>query len=89
MGTLDYYINDTSLPAILARMIACDGLLFRVFTSSLDLRRSLAALGHSVPKFVVVVRDQVVKYEQQLREEVIRSIHISKTKGEYFSLTFD
>ena len=43
--TLDYYINDASLPAVLARMTACDGLSFNVFTTSLDLRRSLGALG--------------------------------------------
>ena len=87
--TLDYYINDASLSAVLARMTACDGLSFNVFTTSPDLRRSLGALGHSLHKCVVVVSDQVVKYGQQLREEVKRSIHISKSKGEYFSLTFD
>ena len=47
--TLDYYINDTCLPAVFARMTACDGLSFNVFTTSLDLRRSLGALGHSIP----------------------------------------
>ena len=87
--TLDYYINDTSLPAILARMTACDGLSFNVFTTSLDIRRSISALGHSIPESVSGVRDQVVKYGQQLREEVKRSIHISKSKGAYFSLTLD
>ena len=87
--TLDYYINDTSLPAVLARMTACDGLSFNIFTTSLDLRRSLGALGHSIPKSVAGVRDQVVKYGQQFREAIKRSIHISKSKGEYFSLTFD
>ena len=89
MRTLDYYINDTSLPAVLARMTACDGLSFNVFKTSLDLRRSLGALGHSIPKSVVGVRDQAVKNGQQRREAVKRSIHISKSKGEYFSLTFD
>ena len=68
--TLDYYINDTSLPAVLARMTAFDGLSFNVFTTSPDLRKSLGALGHSLPKSVVVVSDQVVKYGQQLSEEV-------------------
>ncbi|KAI6650007.1 hypothetical protein LOD99_6222 [Oopsacas minuta] len=79
--TLDYYINDTSLPAILARMTACDGPSFNVFTTSLDIRRSISALGHSIPKSVSGVRDQIVKYGQQLREEVKRSIHIPKSKG--------
>ena len=58
--TLDYYINDASLPAILAGMTACDGLSFNVFTTSLDIRRSISALDHSIPKSVSGVRDQVV-----------------------------
>ncbi|KAI6650017.1 hypothetical protein LOD99_6232 [Oopsacas minuta] len=84
--TLDYYINDTSLPAILARMTACDGPSFNVFTTSLDIRRSISALGHSIPKSVSGVRDQIVKYGQQLREEVKRSIHIPKSKDDEFAL---
>ena len=83
-------INDTILVyQLITRMTACDGLSFIVFTTSLDLRRSLGALGHSLPKSVSGVRDQVVKYRQQLREDVKRSIHISKSEGEYFSLTLD
>ena len=84
--TLDYYINDTILPAVLARMTACDGLSVNVFTTSLDLRRSLGAFGHSLTLSVSGVRDQVVKYRQQLREEVKRSIRISKSK--YFVLIY-
>ena len=70
-------------------MTACDGHSFNVFTTSLDIRRSISALGHSIPKSVSGARDQVVKYGQQLREEVKRSIHISKSKGACFSLTLD
>ena len=49
LGKLDYYMNDGSLPAMLARLTACDGLSFNIFTTSMDLRKSLAALGHSLP----------------------------------------
>ena len=38
---LDYYMNDASLPAVLARMTACDGLSFNIFTTSMDLRKLL------------------------------------------------
>ena len=31
--TLDHYMNETSLPAVLARMTACDGLSFNIFTT--------------------------------------------------------
>ena len=82
-------MNETSLPAVLARMTACDGLSFNNFTTSQDLRKSLGALGHSLPKSVVGIRDQVLKYGKQLREDVTRSLHSAKSKGEYFSFTPD
>ena len=50
-------MNDASLSAVLARMTACDGLSFNIFTTSPDLRKSLTALGHSLPKSVVGIRD--------------------------------
>ena len=53
-------MNDASLPAVLARMTACDGLSFNIFTTSMDLRKSLAAVGHSLPRSVVGIRDQVL-----------------------------
>ena len=51
-GTIHRYINGSSLQGVLARMTACDGLSFTIFTTSLDLRKSLAALGYPVPKSV-------------------------------------
>jgi len=39
-------LNDKSLAARLARMTACDGLLFRVFCTSKDLWSAIMALGH-------------------------------------------
>ena len=42
-----FYVSpdSNSLEATIARMTACDGLPFRVFTSSTDLRRVLMAAG--------------------------------------------
>ena len=79
-------MNDASLPAVLARMTACDGLSFNIFTTSVDLRKSLAALGHSLPRSVVGIRDQVLQYGQQLGQEITRNLSIIKSKGHYFSL---
>ena len=86
---LDYYMSDTSLQAVLARMTACDGLSFNIFTTSSDLRKSLTVLGYELPKSVVGIRDQVIKYGKQLRDEVTRNLRNAKSKGEYFSLTLD
>ena len=70
-------------------MTACDGLSFNIFTTSSDLRKSLTALGHELPKSVVGIRDQVIKYGKQFRDEVTRNLRNAKSKGEYFSLTLD
>ena len=48
--TIDKFVNDATLSAILARMTACDGLPFSIFITSQDLRKSLTALGHTLPK---------------------------------------
>ena len=85
---LDIYMNDSSLSAVLARMTACDGLSFNIFTTSPDLRKSLTALGHSLPKSVVGIRDQVLRYGSQLREKVSSYLSNIKSKGGYFIVIF-
>ena len=55
----------------------------------LTYEKFIAALGHKLPKSVVGIRDQVLKYGTQLRDEVTRSLRNVKSKGEYFSLTLD
>ena len=49
--TFEYYINDSSLPAVLARMTASESLIQR-FTTPFDLRTSISELGRLVPKSV-------------------------------------
>ena len=88
-GKLDFFINDASLSAVLARMTACDGLSFNIFVTSFDLRKSLSALGHSLPKSVNGKKAQVMKYGDNLRQRVTRCLQTSKSKNEKFSLTFD
>ena len=80
-------MNDASLPAVLARMTACDGLSLNIISTSMDLRKSLAALGHSLTRSVVRIGDQVIKYGEQLRQEITRNLSIIKLKIQYSNLT--
>ena len=48
--TIEKFVDDTTLPAVLARMTAYDGLPFKVFITSIDLRKSLIAQGYSLRK---------------------------------------
>ena len=86
---LKYFMNDASLPAVLARMTACDGLSFKIFITSQDLRKSLTALGHSVPKSITSIRDLVIQYGQQIRQKHILKLANLKLEGNKFALTLD
>ena len=75
---------------MLARMTACDGLSFKIFVTSQDLRKSLTALGHSLPRSITTsIRELVMQYGQQLRHKFIRNLVNRKSEGEKFVLTLD
>ena len=77
---LDRFINETSLPAVLVRMTACDCLSFQIFVTSSDLRKSLNAIDHSLPKSANEIKEKVVKYANHLRQRVARCLLTSKLK---------
>ena len=43
--TINHFVKESTLPEVLARMTAYDGLTFNFFVMSQDLRKSLKALG--------------------------------------------
>ena len=70
IATIEHFLNDTTLSAVLARMTAYDGLPFKIFITSMDLRNSLTALGYSLPKSVTTIREHVVKYGRSVFERI-------------------
>ena len=76
--TIDNFVNDTTLSAVLARMTVYDGLPFSIFITSPYLRKSLTALGHSVPKSITSIREQVVKYGIHLSERIKHDLFLRK-----------
>ena len=87
--TIDKFVNDATLSAILARMTACDGLPFSIFITSQDLRKSLTALSHTLPKSATSIIEQVMKYGLHVTERIKHDIILKKSNGEKFSITFD
>ena len=83
--------DDQTMAATIARMTACDGLPFVVFTTSLyTLEEGHADIGFltaEVRKFswTTIVLDQ----GDRVRAMVISQLHIQKEQGQRFSLTFD
>lgn len=66
---MDYFERkrDETLPAILSRMVARDGLAFRVFITSIDLRMLLEFKGFAVPKSATTIKDIVIKYSEEIK----------------------
>ena len=87
--TIDQFVNDTTLSAVLARMTAYHGLPFSVFITSIDLRKSLTALGYTLPKSLTTIREHVIKYVTYVIERIKHDLLLRKSNGEKFSLTLD
>lgn len=84
--------NDNSLAVILARMTALDGLPFRVFITSKDLRRSIEALKLSdkLPQSANTIQKIVMDYSKYVRESVmVPEFTDRRTSGNGFSITWD
>ena len=82
--------NENTLQAVIARMTARDGLPFRVFTTSPDLRRGLTALGlGNLPTSSESVKQLVMSQGRKVRSFVMEELASRKNNGERFSLTFD
>ncbi|UYV61147.1 hypothetical protein LAZ67_1003576 [Cordylochernes scorpioides] len=92
ISILDHFSSvsiDRSTNAVLARMIALDGLPFSVFVTSKDLRKCLNALGHEIPLSAETIKIKVCRYADTFREKVVRELQMEKEKGQLFSLTLD
>lgn len=92
-GPLNKYVLydfDRTLGATVSRMTARDGLPFRVFATSPDMRKAMAALGFTnLPKTANSIQKIVMEHGQKVRSFVTSEIVQRKTAGERFTLTFD
>lgn len=88
----DYFKSKKTeqLCEILARMVARDGLPFRIFSSSEDIRKGLVARGYQdIPKSAAIIKSMTIEYSKSVRNKIINEISTLKSKGKRFSLTFD
>ena len=82
--------SENSLQATIAHMTARDGLPFRPFVTSPDLRKCLMALGFShLPTSAESVKRMVMEHGGQVRSAVVTDMARKKAKGQRFSLTLD
>lgn len=70
-------------------MVAKDGLTFRVFTTSTDLRRCLVADGFTeLPTAPTTIKRIVMEYSEDVREKMKKEIQGELSKGVGFCVTF-
>lgn len=70
-------------------MVALDGLTFRVFERSEELRESLQARGFKIPKTAKSYKQMVIKYSKDVRRKQKTEIQELTSNGERFCVTFD
>lgn len=81
---------DDTLPAILSRMTALDGLPFSFFCTSTDIRRLLAAKGfQNIPKTSNTIEKLVVTYSHKVHADVVSELSALKSNGHKASLSLD
>lgn len=82
--------NDNSLEAVIARMAAVDGFPFRVFITSIDLRKGLEARGFvNLPLSPSTIKTKVISYCKKVFESFGQNFEKSRQNGRCFSITFD
>jgi len=92
-GMLSQYVVsdiERSLGATMSRMCSCDGVPFRFFVHSPDMRKALVALGFTnIPKSAASIQQLVMEHGRKVRSLQLSEINQRMKKGERFSLTFD
>jgi len=82
--------DENYLQATIARMVARNGLPFRVFITSPDIRKGLEAQGFSLlPKSKETVEKLVLGHAETVKMHVCRELQQMQKDGMRFSITFD
>lgn len=81
--------EDTSMEKRISRMVAKDGLPFRVFCSSKDIRDLFNSSGQKLPKSPNTIKSIVMNYGMTLKMKIKRELAQLKENDHRFTLTFD
>jgi len=82
-------VEDSSMEKKVSRMVAKDGLPFRVFCSSKDLRDLFNSSGHKLPTSPNTIKLIVMNYGMTLKMKIQSELAQLKENDHRFTLTFD
>ncbi|KAL0850731.1 hypothetical protein ABMA28_006673 [Loxostege sticticalis] len=87
----DYFESSTnpSMETMISRMVALDGMPFRVLANSDDQRLLFQKVGHKLPKSANSIRALVFEQYHQKKKELMQEIEKLKANKEKFAISFD
>lgn len=90
-GPMDKFLsNENAMAATVARMAACDGVPFSLFTKSADMRRIMARAGYdNLPRSGTGIQSVVLQQGNAIRSIIKSELQCRRKKGTAFSLSFD
>ncbi|XP_050339106.1 uncharacterized protein LOC126765534 [Bactrocera neohumeralis] len=81
--------NEENIRAIMASLVAVDGLAFSTIAQSKQIRKGMEARKFKVPKSDTTIRKYVMEYFEECHERVKKEIIDLKVKNNRFSISFD
>ncbi|KAH9629867.1 hypothetical protein HF086_006551 [Spodoptera exigua] len=80
----EYLTTSDSMELTISRMVTLDGIAFRVFANSADLRRLFKKSNYALPASANTIKNIVMKCSQNVKEEVKFVIASLKKSGKNF-----
>lgn len=81
--------SNRSLDIVISRMTALDGIPFRAFTESEDLKHLFNKAGYKLPTSANTIKDVTVKFYEKTKKDLIKEIQELKNEGHKFSVSID
>lgn len=85
----DYVQNYNSVEYIIAKMAALDGLPFKTFCTSEELRKLFQNSGYKLPSSANSIKDIVLKANNEIRSVMIKEIQELKAQELKFAISLD
>ncbi|CAG4943549.1 unnamed protein product [Parnassius apollo] len=86
----DYFSqSNRSLDVMVSRMTALDGMPYRAFTESEDLKHLFKKAGYKLPTSANTIKDVTIKFYDKTKKNLIKEIQELKDEGHKFSVSID
>lgn len=84
-----FFTKLHSVENVVSKMAALDGLPFKTFCSSEELRKLFSKSGYKLPSSPNSIKNMVIKANDELRNSIIKELEELKSDGVRFAITLD